>query len=295
VNNINIEDFLYKIENILSTLNTEDKEIKVVDAIEQFSKLVLLVDPTLQKDCNNHIENKNSIEMAIFRINKFSLFLEAIDTENIDIDIFKAVLRDIYSLFLSLNNNNQIADDFEDIDLIAEILEQLPYVIFWKDINGRYKGANKALANIAGFKEVADLIGHYDSELPWSPSEALHYMRCDQRVICSGVSEINIEETQKQANGHDVHLMTSKVPLKNKKGEIIGLLGIFSDITDRKNTEIALEKSTKNMKDSIQFASLIQQAILPQKDILQNYTNDSFTIWPKRYSWWRYILYCRIR
>lgn len=55
--------------------------------------------------------------------------------------------------------------------------------------------------------------------------------------MAKGEPELNIVETQQQADGRDTHIETSKVPLRNADGEVVGILGIFADITERKQLE----------------------------------------------------------
>jgi two-component system cell cycle sensor histidine kinase/response regulator CckA len=67
--------------------------------------------------------------------------------------------------------------------------------------------------------------------------EADFFRECDQRVMDSGKAEVNIFESQKQANGRLVWLETSKIPLTDTQGNVIGILGAFHDITERKRIE----------------------------------------------------------
>jgi len=238
---LNLEAILTKIENLLSLINSESEKVKVADMSQHISKLLSLLELNKQKQTSQLIEKQDSIEMLSHRIYKFSILLESLNEALINTDVVKAVLRDIYSLALKLSKNKNSVDKFENIDMVGKIIEQLPYLIFWKDNNGRYLGANKAFANIAGFDNANDIIGFHDVELPWKPDETVHFISYDQRVINSGIAELNIEEPQKQANGKNAYLLTSKVPLKNNNEETIGILGIFSDITERKEKEQKLQ------------------------------------------------------
>jgi PAS domain S-box-containing protein len=123
------------------------------------------------------------------------------------------------------------------IEMFQSVLDSLPFCVFWKDRNSVGLGCNKALANIAGLISPQYYIGKTDYDLPWTTEEADFFRECDQRVMNSGKAEVNIIESQKQANGRLAWLETSKIPLTDTKGNVIGILGAFHDITERKRIE----------------------------------------------------------
>jgi two-component system cell cycle sensor histidine kinase/response regulator CckA len=125
----------------------------------------------------------------------------------------------------------------ESIALFQSVFDALPFCVFWKDRNSVGLGCNQALANIAGLASPKDYIGKTDYDLPWTTEEADFFRECDRRVMDSGKAEINIIESQMQANGRVAWLETSKIPLTDNQGNIIGTLGAFHDITERKRIE----------------------------------------------------------
>ncbi|WP_437958324.1 ATP-binding protein [Sorangium sp. So ce119] len=127
--------------------------------------------------------------------------------------------------------------------LLRYIVSTFPYSIWWKDRDCVYIGTNELNARGAGLSRPDDIIGLTDHDLPWTAEEAEHYIRVDKAVMASGVPLLNIEETQRQADGSQRYLLTCKVPLKDEDGEVFGILGAWTDITDRKLTELALERA----------------------------------------------------
>ena len=69
--------------------------------------------------------------------------------------------------------------------------------------------------------------------------------RCDKQVMASGKAQLAIEEPQRRADGTEATLLTSKVPLRDATGQIIGILGIYADITERKEQEAQLLQAQK--------------------------------------------------
>jgi len=135
----------------------------------------------------------------------------------------------------------------ESHQMQKDIINTIPSRVFWKDRNLRYLGCNTAFARDAGFLEPDDIIGKDNSQLCWQ-EHASRYQKDDQDVIENGVSKFLIEEPQTTPDGTQIILLTSKVPLRNSKGEITGIVGSYFDITDRKKTEEKLRKSEELLR-----------------------------------------------
>ena len=127
--------------------------------------------------------------------------------------------------------------------LMKVVIDTLPQAVWWKDKNGVFAGANRFIANAAGFDSPEKMLGLTDYDMPWSKEEADLYRECDRRVMNSGIPELNIVESQLQSDGRQVWINTNKVPLRNTDGEITGVIGTFADITEQQNTEEAVKNS----------------------------------------------------
>jgi PAS domain S-box-containing protein len=121
--------------------------------------------------------------------------------------------------------------------LLQTIINTAPVRIFWKSKDLQYLGANNFFAKDAGLSCSDELIGKNDFQLAWKEGAEL-YREDDRNVIESGVPKLFYEESQTTPNGNVIWLSTSKVPLRNEADEIIGVLGMYEDITGRKQTEI---------------------------------------------------------
>ena len=128
-------------------------------------------------------------------------------------------------------------------DLFNQVLSNVPASIFWKDRNSVFLGVNDKFAHDAGFQRPEEVIGKSDYDLAWTKEEADFYRECDRRVMVSRQPMLDIEEPQQQAGGKKVTLLTNKVPLLDKSGQVYGMLGIYMDITGRKQAETALALS----------------------------------------------------
>lgn len=127
-------------------------------------------------------------------------------------------------------------------DLFDSVLSNVPASIFWKDRNSIYLGANEQFAREAGVQSPNELIGKSDYDLAWTKEEADFYRECDRKVIDSGEPMLNIEESQQQADGRIVNLLTNKVPLLDSAGQVYGMLGTYMDITTLKQAESEIQR-----------------------------------------------------
>lgn len=137
----------------------------------------------------------------------------------------------------------------ESYQLLRSIIDNSPVRIFWKDKTFRYLGCNKIFAQDAGFENPNELIGKTDDDLVWKEQAHL-YREDDQSVMELGRDKLFFEEPQTTPTGKHIWLSTSKVPLRDAQGGVIGLLGIYEDITKRKITEEQLLKLSQAIEQN---------------------------------------------
>jgi PAS domain S-box-containing protein len=134
--------------------------------------------------------------------------------------------------------------------LLQFVVENSPARIFWKDLDLRYLGCNTQFAKDAGFSRPDEVIGKSDFEMGWKEQAEL-YRADDLEVIKSGIPRLNFEERQTTPEGKQIWLNTSKVPLRDEKNQIIGLLGNYEDKTARKVSEDALLHSKARLNATL--------------------------------------------
>lgn len=119
---------------------------------------------------------------------------------------------------------------------IMELINNLPAAVFWKNAASVFLGCNKTFAQFANVSSPDDIIGKTDFDLPWGKYQAHLYRREDQLVMQSKQPKEQLEETQTLADGREITVLVSKIPLF-ADGEVIGVLGVYFDITERKNLQ----------------------------------------------------------
>jgi PAS domain S-box-containing protein len=114
--------------------------------------------------------------------------------------------------------------------LLQSVLDTIPVAVFWKDHTLRYLGCNRVFARDAGLDSPDEIVGMSDADMPWARAMD-SAERVERSVISTGEPRLAREEPRQGSGGEMAWLRTSRIPLRDKAGEIIGVLGIYEDIT----------------------------------------------------------------
>ena len=134
------------------------------------------------------------------------------------------------------------------------VLDAIPQRLFWKDREFKYLGCNQVFADDAGLSSPEEIIGMNDFELSWKASAHL-YRADDTDVMENGTTKINYEEPQVRSDGTELWLRTSKVPLRDENGEIIGVFGSYEDITEYRRARDRVAASEERYRNLVEQAS----------------------------------------
>ncbi len=142
----------------------------------------------------------------------------------------------------------------ESQQLLHLIFDTLPQRVYWKDTNFNYLGCNQIFAQDAGLESPEEIVGKNDFELNWCKSAHL-YRADDELILVGGTPKLNYEESQIRDDGSIRILRTSKLPLKDRNGRIIGLFGSYEDITDISKQKQKIEKAQDFLEKAINSIS----------------------------------------
>ena len=142
---------------------------------------------------------------------------------------------------------------FQSRQMLQSILDTIPQRVFWKDRNMLYLGCNRNFATDAGLPDPAEIAGRKDHELSWKELADL-YRADDRQVMESGTPKLNFEEVLSQADGSEVWIRTNKLPLRDRDGKVIGIIGTYEDITAGKRAEGLLRESEERTRAIIESA-----------------------------------------
>lgn len=130
----------------------------------------------------------------------------------------------------------------ESRNLLQLVLEHMPVRVFWKDTDLNYLGCNTVFANDMGHDRPEQLVGHDDFATSMTREEATLCREDDFTVLRTGMGCFGTEEVIGTGEGQS-WIRVSKVPLRNAKGDMIGVLGMYEGIDEQKRAQIELERA----------------------------------------------------
>lgn len=145
------------------------------------------------------------------------------------------------------------------------------------DPNGLITYANDKFVKISGFK-LTELIGNQHKILR-SPDMAQEIFKNMWHTIKDLKSPWTGKIKNISKDGTPYWVNAYIKPILNTDGEIVEFIGIRNDITELEQTKKELEITNHNIKDSIQYASLIQNTLIPSNQLFSKYFKDHFTYW----------------
>ncbi len=131
----------------------------------------------------------------------------------------------------------------ESQQLLQTVLDTVPLSVFWKDRHSKILGCNQRFAKLSGKASPQECIGKSKADLGFTPDEAGRHLAEDRAVINTGVAKLGMEECSTMADGRQRWLETNRLPLRDLKGAIVGVVGTYQDITARRSAEAALAAS----------------------------------------------------
>ena len=173
--------------------------------------------------------------------------------------------------FQDISKRRLAEENLQDArQMLQHVIDTVPNFVFWKDRDSRFLGCNEAFARLAGLQHPEEIIGKNDHALVWE-KYADQYQRDDAEVISSGMPRFNVIEPMGMKDGTTGWVETSKVPLRDAKEQIIGVLGVFQDITARVHAEEKLRQTAKV------FESTMEGIVITNPDAEIIAVNPAFT------------------
>lgn len=139
----------------------------------------------------------------------------------------------------------------EIIKMLPIVIENIPQLVFWKDINGVFLGCNKRFSDSLGLSCPEEIIGKTDYDVA-DKERAEAFITSDKEVILTNSPICKIRQTIKNASGEQLWFNVNKIPLRDADGKIIGILGTMEDITE----QVRLEE--KLINNNLKYKSLIE-------------------------------------
>jgi PAS domain S-box-containing protein len=140
-------------------------------------------------------------------------------------------------------------------EMLQTVMNTIPEFVFWKDRDSVYLGCNENFALVSGVNTPDNIVGKSDFDLAWREVESELFRALDQEVIKTDRPQMNIISPQHQADDRDAWIEVNIVPLHDDDENVIGVLGTYHDITERRVAEDNLVKS------EAKYRSLAEQSV----------------------------------
>ncbi len=124
-------------------------------------------------------------------------------------------------------------NQFTEKHLLQSLISQSEINVFWKDKERKFLGANKSFLDYYGLSEE-EILGKTDEDMGWHINPE-PYQNDESRVLESG-EPIYQSPGKCIIKGKVCHIIATKLPVRDDAGEVVGLIGYFQDVTDRKES-----------------------------------------------------------
>ncbi|MDB2499440.1 SpoIIE family protein phosphatase [bacterium] len=152
----------------------------------------------------------------------------------------KAALSAAYVAGKTSDMHSPLEPGYHSSHLFWRLMESLPDHVYFKDLESKFICVNRAHALFNGFANAEEVIGKSDFDIFQERFAKVKY-ESEQEIIRSGEGWSFREERDRQSDGSEKWVLTTKLPLKDATGEIVGTFGLSRDITESKKVEIELE------------------------------------------------------
>ena len=133
----------------------------------------------------------------------------------------------------------------DDRYLLDALMEHIPDQIYFKDAKSRFVRISRGLSSRWGLDDPAEAVGKTDFDF-FAGEHAQKAFADEQRLLETGEPLVGIEERETWEDGREAWVSTTKVPLRDRDGRIVGLFGISRDVTEKKLDELRLvEQATQ--------------------------------------------------
>jgi two-component system CheB/CheR fusion protein len=152
-------------------------------------------------------------------------------------------------------NGLKAAEDavFRERFLLDSLMDSVPDLIYFKDAAGRFVRVNKAMAARLGVPDPTDAAGKRGSDFP-TEMQARAFDELDQAAL-AGEAQLYRQERHDEGDGPPSWFMSTRQPLRDREGRVVGVLSVARDVTDQKHAEDEIRMAVKRRDEFLAILS----------------------------------------
>lgn len=159
----------------------------------------------------------------------------------------------------------------EEQHLTKTLVENVPLQIYFKDLDSHFTMVNSPMARWIGMDSPASLLGKSDADF-FDEEHWKKALEDERRILETGEALESVIEKESRSGKGDTWVLTSKMPYRNRRGELMGTFGVSSDVTELVRTQSSLAEMASELKlrneayeEEMALAREIQQGLLPRE------------------------------
>jgi sigma-B regulation protein RsbU (phosphoserine phosphatase) len=164
----------------------------------------------------------------------------------------------------------------QNASLMKHLMDNIKDNIYFMDRKGRIILINNAGVKWLGFESAEQVLGKTDLDL-FSSEHGRTAYEDEQRIMRTGEPILGVEEKETWADGRETWVSTSKMPLRDDQGDIVGVFGISRDITEHKKSEI---RAAKYAEENRQFRELLEDDLQMASELQKTFFPTSYPVFP---------------
>jgi phosphoserine phosphatase RsbU/P len=150
--------------------------------------------------------------------------------------------------------------------MLQQLMDHISDNIYFMDREGRIMLISQWGARWLGFASPEEVIGKTDHDL-FTAEHAEAASADEQRIVRTGEPVTGIEEKETWLDGRETWVSTTKMPLRDESGKIVGIFGISRDITAHKKREILIHEMKEQMESELERAREVQRSFLAERSV----------------------------
>lgn len=184
----------------------------------------------------------HGVIMGIVDQNNILKYWTQVDSESI-CDQQTGELKEVLTSFVDVSGRKKAEEELlKKNELLQLVTDNIPQCVFWKGLDYKYLGGNRNFLKQASVGDVKEVISRGSEDLLWNRVDARGIVPIEQKAINNDQPELHVTMDLGLRAGEKIWADVSTVPMHDGDGRVVGVLGLFEDITERRKSEEELKE-----------------------------------------------------